>query len=185
MGAQPPRRWRRTPSPGTPGFAAAGGARGPAYDFLGHPGGDPALAARYLRRAGYRDGRYEGDAELLMVGVSGGNDQRAAEIARDSLERLGFKVKLRLTTADTMLTKFCGTPARACTSVRTSSGSATSPTPRPCWPRRSAAGASPRQGNTNVSQLDVPVIDRAMAGAARVVEARRRAAAWGRLMTGW
>jgi peptide/nickel transport system substrate-binding protein len=165
--------------PGTPGFAAAGGQRGPAYDFLAHPGGDPALAARYLRRAGFPGGRYEGDEELLMVGVSGGNDQRAAEIARDSLERLGFKVKLRLTTPETMLGKFCGTPSarvHVCPNLFWVRDFADAQTV--LAPTFSGQSIAP-QGNTNVSQLDLPAIDRAMVGAARAVDPRRRAVAWG------
>jgi peptide/nickel transport system substrate-binding protein len=165
--------------PGTPGFAAAGGDGGPPYDFLAHPQGDRSVAARYLRRAGYAGGRYEGDAELLMVGVAGGNDQRAAEIARDNLERLGFKVKLRLTTADTMLTKFCGTPSarvHVCPNLFWVRDFADAQTV--LAPTFNGDSIAP-QGNTNVSQLDVPAIDRAMAGASLAVDPRGRARAWG------
>jgi peptide/nickel transport system substrate-binding protein len=165
--------------PGTPGFAAAGGHRGPGDDFVAHPGGDVSLAARYLRRAGYASGRYEGDTELLMVGVAGGNDQRAAEIARNSLERLGFKVKLRLATAETMLTRFCGTPSarvHVCPNLFWVRDFADAQTV--LAPTFSGESIAP-QGNTNVSQLDVPAIDRAMARAARAVDPRSRAEAWG------
>lgn len=46
--------------PGVPGFAEAGGNQRSPLDFLASPGPRPRLAARYLRRAGYRSGRYTG-----------------------------------------------------------------------------------------------------------------------------
>ena len=47
--------------PGLPGFEEAGGSDGFGLDFMSKPGGDPALAAEYFRKAGFASGRYEGD----------------------------------------------------------------------------------------------------------------------------
>jgi peptide/nickel transport system substrate-binding protein len=165
--------------PGTPGYDEAGGARGAGYDFLAHPRGDPALAARYLRMAGYRSGRYEGNETILTVGVVGGNDQRAAEIAQATLERLGFKVKLRLVNLVTMFTTFCGTPRRQVHVC-----------PNAGWYRDFADGQTMLdptfngdsilgEGNSNFSLLDVPGINRAMAKARLIVDPDERAKAWG------
>lgn len=96
--------------PGIPGFEQSGGARGLGLDFLANPRGDARLAGEYMRRAGYQGGRYDGDGPILMVGVRGGAAQREAEIARAQLEKLGFEVDLRLTTEDTMYTRFCNVP---------------------------------------------------------------------------
>jgi peptide/nickel transport system substrate-binding protein len=173
--------------PGTPGYAEAGGARGPGYDFLANPGGNLGLAARYLRRAGYRAGRYDGSATILAVGVVGGNDERAAEVAQASLERLGFKVKLRLVSFETMYLTLCGAP-RAQVQV----------CPDASWTRDFADGQTMldptfngqsilESGNSNFSLLDDPSIDRAMARARLTIDPAARAKAWGavdRMVTG-
>jgi peptide/nickel transport system substrate-binding protein len=96
--------------PGLLGFDEAGGLKGPGIDFLSHPDGDAALAAEYFKKAGYSSGKYEGNEELLMVGTSEGVAQKAAEVAKENFEKMGFKVRLRLVTQDSMYTKFCNSP---------------------------------------------------------------------------
>ena len=96
--------------PGNPGFDEAGGTSGPDLDFNRNPKGDLAVAAKYCRAAGYASGRYEGDDEVLMVGPAGGSGQATSEVAQAQLERLGFKVRLRLAGQDTLVTKFLGVP---------------------------------------------------------------------------
>ncbi len=168
-------------APGIPGFDEAGGEAGPGVDFLRAPGGDAELAAAYMRRAGYASGRYEGDEELLMVGVSEGVPQRTAEVAQDGLEQLGFDVELRLATQDAMYTRFCGTP-----------GANVAICPNISWGKDFADGQtflSPLfdgdninpQGNANTSELDVPAINRAMDAAQLLTDPGERAAAWGRI----
>ena len=165
--------------PGTPGFQEAGGAAGPELDFLGDPRGDRTLAARYLRKAGYDSGRYEGDGQILMVGIAGGASQSAAEVAEHSLERLGFDVKLRLVSFEALISRFCGSP-RAQVHV----------CPNFSWARDFADGqtildatfngeAIVAAGNSNQSQLDEPAINQAMLRARLVVDPSKRAKAWG------
>jgi peptide/nickel transport system substrate-binding protein len=96
--------------PGLLGFDEAGGVQGPGIDFMSKPAGDPALAAEYFKKAGYASGKYEGNEELLMVGTSEGVAQKAAEVAKENFEKLGFKIRLRLVTQDAMYTKFCNSP---------------------------------------------------------------------------
>ena len=167
--------------PGTPGFAAAGGTKGPGFDFLARPDGNPGLAARYMQKAGYKSGRYEGKQEILMVGVSGGNEQRAAEVAEDGFRRLGFKTRLVLVSMDVMAGKFCGTPSahvQVCPSI--------------VWVRDFADAQTVLDptfngenivpvGNVNFSQLNVPAINRAMAKAHVIVDPAARAHAWGEI----
>ena len=165
--------------PGTPGFAEAGGAKGPGLDFLARPDGDVGLAARYLRKAGYSSGRYEGEGEILMIGVSGGNDELAAEVAQEDLARLGFKVRLRLVTMDVMATKFCGTPSahvQVCPNIFWVRDFADAQTMLD--PTFNGDNILPR-GNVNISELDVPAINNAMAKARLIVDPTARAKAWG------
>jgi peptide/nickel transport system substrate-binding protein len=69
-----------------------------------------ALSAEYFKKAGYASGKYEGNEELLMVGTSEGVAQKAAEVAKENFEKMGFKIRLRLVTQDSMYTKFCNSP---------------------------------------------------------------------------
>ena len=96
--------------PEVPGFDEAGGLEGPGIDFMSKPAGDAALSAEYFKKAGYASGKYEGNEELLMVGTSEGVAQKAAEVAKENFEKMGFKVRLRLVTQDAMYTKFCNSP---------------------------------------------------------------------------
>jgi peptide/nickel transport system substrate-binding protein len=96
--------------PGVPGFAQAGGLSGTGLDYLRHPGGNLALARSYLRKAGFRSGRYRGPP-ILEVGDNSADGRSESEIAQAQLAKLGFSVKLRLVAKDTMLTKFCDVPA--------------------------------------------------------------------------
>jgi len=166
--------------PGMPGFEQAGGERGTGVDYLAAPSGDPAVAASYLKQAGFADGRYSGP-EILMVGPVDGNGRRISEIAKGALEKLGFDVKLRLLSQEIVQTKYCGYPA-----------SAVAVCPNVGWARDFADGQSfldptfngdniQPVGNANVSQLDVPEINAAIARAATLTDPDERAEAWARV----
>ena len=55
----------------------------------------PAVAANYMKAAGFASGRYEGEP-ILMVGPSSGNGKAISQIAKQAFESIGFDVKLRL-----------------------------------------------------------------------------------------
>jgi peptide/nickel transport system substrate-binding protein len=165
-------------SPDIPGFDEAGGFEGPGLDFLQAPGGDPELAAKYFRDAGYASGRYEGGDELTMVGTSEGVAEAAAEVAKENFEKLGFTVKLRLVTQDTMITRFCAVPSADVAIC-----------PNLAWGKDFADGQtilSPLfngesiapQNNPNTAELDDPAINEAMADAAVLTDPADRAEAW-------
>jgi peptide/nickel transport system substrate-binding protein len=86
--------------PGTPGHDEAGGAEGPRYDWLARPDGDLAVAASYLRRAGFADGRYTGrPIEAFTAG-----DHRSlvvAQAVRRRLALIGMDLRLRVVSAAT------------------------------------------------------------------------------------
>ena len=96
--------------PGQPGFAQAGGAKGPGYDFMTKPQGDMALAAQYMKKAGYPSGKYTGGETLTMVSDNATQQMNVSEVAAQQFEKLGFKVKLKGVTRDSMYTKFCQVP---------------------------------------------------------------------------
>jgi peptide/nickel transport system substrate-binding protein len=164
--------------PGVPGFEQAGGFDGFGLDFMSEPGGDPALAAEYFKRAGYESGRYEGDDELLMVGTSEGVAQKAAEIAKENFEKLGFKVRLRLVTLDAMFTKFCNLPsANVAICPNVSWGKDFGDPQTVLDPTFNGDNIIP-QLNSNWPELDVPEINAAMREASLLTDLRERAEAW-------
>jgi peptide/nickel transport system substrate-binding protein len=167
--------------PGLPGFEEAGGLKGPGLDFMSHPAGDLNLAAEYFKKAGYASGKYEGGRELLMVGTSEGVAEKAAEVAKENFEKMGFKIRLRLVTQDAMYTRFCNSPPANVAIC-----------PNVSWGKDFADGQTildptfngkniVQQGNSNWPELDVPEINAAMAKAELLTDPQERAQAWGKI----
>jgi peptide/nickel transport system substrate-binding protein len=81
--------------PGVPGFTEAGGLRGPRRGLYDRPRGSVRRAARFLRRAGYRSGRFTGRRALVVITPDDPAARSAEAIVRRSLTRLGFRVRFR------------------------------------------------------------------------------------------
>jgi peptide/nickel transport system substrate-binding protein len=96
--------------PGQPGFDEAGGTQGPGDDFMSKPGGDMALAAEYMKKAGYPSGKYTGGGTFSAVSDSATQQKNVAEVAQQQFAKLGFNVKTRYVVRNTMYTKFCQVP---------------------------------------------------------------------------
>jgi len=96
--------------PGQPGFDEAGGKGGPGVDFLAKPQGDMALAAEYMKKAGYKSGKYTGSETFTAVSDNATQQRNVAEVAQAQFAKLGFKVKTRYVVRNTMYTKFCQVP---------------------------------------------------------------------------
>jgi peptide/nickel transport system substrate-binding protein len=166
--------------PGIPGFEEAGGMKGPGMDFMtadGKP--NPQLSAEYFKKAGYASGRYEGKDELLMVGTSEGVAQKAAEIAKENFERMGFKVRLRLVTQDAMYTRFCNVPsAKVAICPNVSWGKDFTDAQSELDPTFNGENIIP-QGNSNWPQLDDKALNAEMEKAKLLTDPAERAKAWG------
>jgi peptide/nickel transport system substrate-binding protein len=164
--------------PGTSGFDEAGGMDGPGDDFLNKTGApNLQLAAEYFKKAGFASGKYNGPP-ILMVGTNEGVGAKAAEVAKENFEKLGFTVKLRQVNTNTMYTRYCGIPSAKVAVC-----------PNVGWIRDFADGQTildPTfngknildQGNTNWPQLNVPAINKAM-DQGELAPADQRAQAWG------
>jgi peptide/nickel transport system substrate-binding protein len=101
--------------PDLPGFAEAGGHDGfPDIDYFnkGNASGNRALAAKYLKKAGYKIGKYNGSRRLLLVGANSDPGKAQIEVAASQLRKLGFKVRLRLVPQDAVYTDWCQVPAK-------------------------------------------------------------------------
>jgi peptide/nickel transport system substrate-binding protein len=167
-------------TPGIQGFDEAGGMAGPGFDFLKNPSGDPTLAASYLKKAGFKNGKYSGPT-LLMVADNSANQKAAAQVALNSFEKLGFKINFRPVTRDTMYSKFCSVP-----------GSKTPICPSVGWlkdfpdpqtmldPTFNGKNILPAN-SSNWPQLNVPAINKAMDSAETIIDPAARAKAWGQI----
>jgi peptide/nickel transport system substrate-binding protein len=169
--------------PGIPGFEEAGGPAGPGDDFvsLATPRGNPALAAKYMRQAGYPSGRYTGDEQFLVVAGNSPSEKLVVQVVQAQLEKLGFRIRLRFVPSDALVTDWCTVPSRKV--LACGSGLAwfkDFPDPQsmlqPVFDGKAIAPA----GNSNYSQLDDPAINTAMAKAVYLRgDARRQA--WARI----
>ena len=165
--------------PGVPGFEEAGGLKGPGIDFMSKPNGDQALSAEYFKKAGYPSGKYTGGKSLLMVGTSEGVAQKAAEVAKQNFENMGFKVTLRLVTQDSMYTKFCNSP-KAQVAICPNVGWLKDFSDAQTYLDPTFNGENILQtGNSNWSQLNDKALNAQMDKAKLLTDPKERAQAWG------
>jgi peptide/nickel transport system substrate-binding protein len=164
--------------PEVPGFEEAGGLEGPGIDFMSHPAGDAALSAEYFKKAGYASGKYEGTESILMVGTSEGVAEKAALVAKENFEKMGFKINLKLVTQDAMYTKFCNSPPAhvvICPNVGWLKDFSDAQT----YLDPTFNGDNILQtGNSNWSQLDDPELNKMMNDAKTITDPQERADAW-------
>jgi len=164
--------------PEMPGFEEAGGLEGPGIDFMSNPAGDTELSAEYFRKAGYESGKYDGTEEILMVGTSDGVAQKAAEVAKENFEKMGFKIRLRLVTQDSMYTKFCNEP-KAKVAICPNVGWLKDFSDPQTYLDPTFNGDNILEtGNVNWSQLDVPELNQEMNEAKLLTDPQERADAW-------
>jgi len=164
--------------PGVIGFAEAGGLNGTGVDFLAHPQGDRALAARYMQAAGYPSGRYTGGQTVQIVGLAGAPDSDDAQVFQQALQDLGFRTSLKLVDSSVMYAKFCSLPrarVQACSNVGWARDFAD---PQTVLDVAFNGNDIFPENNPNFSQLNDPAINRAMARAELLVGQQQRASAW-------
>jgi peptide/nickel transport system substrate-binding protein len=165
-------------TPNLAGFDAGGGDAGTGADFLKNPSGDPAVAAQYLKKAGFSNGKYSGP-KLLMAADNSTNQKAAAQVVLNGFQKLGFDINFRPVPRGTMYSKFCSVPS-AQTPICPSVG----------WlkdfddpqtmvdPTFNGKNIVP-SGNVNWPQLNDPKLNKAMDAAELIVDPSQRATAWG------
>jgi peptide/nickel transport system substrate-binding protein len=170
--------------PGVPGFEEAGGLKGPQgseFDFVQNPKGDPALAAKYMKKAGFSSGKCEGDCDVTMVSDDVPPGKDTATVLKDQLEQLGFKVTLQPVTHDVMYTKFCDVPKNTpdmCPNVAW--GKDFSDAQSLLDPTFNGEAIVP-SNNTNWPLLDDPKINKAIDAARLINDPGERASAWAKV----
>jgi peptide/nickel transport system substrate-binding protein len=167
-------------APGAPGFEAAGGEKGPDVDFLANPRGDMAVAGEYLKKAGHASGKYSGPP-ITMIGDNADPAAKTAQVALQAFQKLGFDVKFRAVSHETMYSKFCNVPRQkvhVCPNVGW----------LPDFPDGYAwlyvpfnGKAIQAENNANWSQFDDPQVNAAMEKAQEETDEGKREEAWGEI----
>jgi peptide/nickel transport system substrate-binding protein len=167
-------------TPGEIGFDEAGGMAGPGYDWLKNPSGDMALAQSYLKKAGFKSGKYSGP-QITMVADNSTNQKTAAERVLNGFQQLGFKVNFRPVTRDTMYSKYCSSPKNepeVCPSVGWLKDF---PDPQSMLDPTFNGKAIVQSNNSNWPQLNDPKINKAIAKAEVLIDPTARAKAWAQI----
>jgi len=165
-----------------PGFEEAGGLEGdPNLDFLQSPTGDPQVAAKYMKKAGYSSGKCEGNCDITMIGDDAPPGQDTATVFKDELEQLGFNVSFQPVEHTVMYTKFCSVPSNqpnVCPNVGWikdfNDGQAMIDIPF-------NGGTINPSNNSNWPRLDDPEINKLLAQAKLITDPAQRAQAYGEL----
>jgi peptide/nickel transport system substrate-binding protein len=161
--------------PGFPGYTQAGGAR-PFVDFLAHPAGDAALAHRYMRRAGYADGRYHGSARLVIVTIRDPESRAFDAVLRRAFAIVGIPVRLRVFSPAASNAECARRAARI--AVCDSGWFADFPDPQTMLQPVFDGRAIIPTGSPNLSFIDNRQINAAIDRAKQAVGAADRARAW-------
>jgi peptide/nickel transport system substrate-binding protein len=167
--------------PMIPGFDEAGGFKGPGYDFLANPNGDPQLAAKYMKKAGYPSGKYTGNQSLLLMGENSGVDKKQSEVAYDIFKKLGFNVTLRQVSSDVMYTRFCNVPDSGYAICSTVGWLKDFNDPQSILDVPFNGENIVATNNSNWPLLNDPAINAAMDKAKLISDPQERAAAWGKI----
>jgi peptide/nickel transport system substrate-binding protein len=165
--------------PNFPGFEEAGGEKGAGVDYLANPNGDQQVAAKYMRKAGFKSGKYEGDKPILVIGENAGVDKQVSEVVRDIFTKMGFKVNLRLVSSDTAYTKFCNVPATNYNVCETTGWAKDFNDPQAMLDVPFNGASIVPTNNSNWPLLDVPAVNQALDKAKLVSDPTERLKVWG------
>lgn len=164
--------------PGVTGFVQAGGYPGPQTGFNINVDGDLAVAEKYMKAAGYKNGKYQGNQTVQIVSATGGADPAVASLLKSDLSQLGFRTRLRFIDQSAMYARYCGVYGQnidACSAIGVTRGFADALTV--LYP--TFYGSSIESTNSsNVGQVNDPQINAAIKIAALFADPVARAQAW-------
>jgi len=166
--------------PTIPGYDEAGGAKGTGADYLANPSGDPAVAAKYMKLAGFPSGKANGE-KVVMLGENDSPAKETAQITRDAIASLGFDVSFRLLDQSTLYSKFCGVRTEL-EKIDVCGFAGWLPDfsdPYAMLTANFYGKSITAVNNSNASLFDDPAVNAAMDKAALIADAGDRAKAWG------
>jgi peptide/nickel transport system substrate-binding protein len=167
--------------PEIPGFEEAGGLKGPQVDYNDYPEGNAAVAAKYMKLAGFPSGKYTGGKTLQIVGTNESPSSEDAEIVNQTLKNLGFQTKLTLVEASVMYSKYCGTPAEEIDVCPSVGWVADFGDPQAVLDVAFNGKNIVSTGNNNWGQVNDPEINKAMEAAELVSGVKARGEAWAQI----
>jgi peptide/nickel transport system substrate-binding protein len=167
--------------PTIPGFEQSGGVAGPKFDFNEHTEGDPAVAEKYMKLAGFPSGKYTGGETITIVGSKGNPAEQDAEIVNSTLKSMGFNTKFSLVSVATMYAKFCNVPKEEITICPSVGWIADFADPQTVLNITFNGKYINETGNVNWPQANVPAINEAMKAGELIVGQSARAAAWAKI----
>jgi peptide/nickel transport system substrate-binding protein len=165
--------------PGLGGFEQAGGY-GTKLDFYKNPNGDPALATKYMKAAGFPSGKYTGP-KVTMVGDNMPPASKTGEAFLQVLKGLGFNVQYRQVPHDVMYSKFCQVPSakvNICPNVGW--GKDFFDPESMINPTFNGKNIVP-SGNVNYPQLNDPKLNAEMSAAQQLTDPTQRNNAWAKI----
>ena len=167
--------------PGIPGFEEAGGLKGTGVDYLAKPTGDAALAAEYLKKAGFESGKFSGPP-ITMISSNDSPGKESAAVVRRALESIGFQVKQR-SLDQSAFYDLCQT-LEDLKRIDVCMNFGWLPDfidPFAMLNSNFNGDAIVPEGNNNPSLQDDPAINKAMNEAALIADDAERAKAWGEI----
>jgi peptide/nickel transport system substrate-binding protein len=176
--------------PGIPGFDEAGGLKqNTDLDFFKSPTGNPAVAKKYMLAAKQRDpslpidanGKWTGSEKFLTIAANADPAEKTAQAFQNQIEQLGFQLKLRIVSQDTLFTKFCGLPRANVALCPNVGWFKDFSDPQAMLDATFNGDNILQQGNVNWPELNVSAINRAMKQAAPVPVGAARNKAWARI----
>ena len=167
-------------SPGVGGFQDAGGVKGPGFDFTSNPHADLPLAESYMKKAGYRTGKYTGPP-LLTYSDNESPAKETGEVFQAELAKLGFKLEFHEVPHGDLSPKFCGAPKAAVAICPTLGWGPDFFSPQsmidPLFNGKNITGS----GNVNTAQVDDPRLNAAIEKAKTITDPAKADKAWGAL----
>jgi peptide/nickel transport system substrate-binding protein len=166
--------------PGVAGFDEAGGVKGPGFDFSSSPTANIPLAQSYLKKAGFKSGKYTGPP-LLTIADNQAPAKQTAEAFQSQVGKIGIKLQFREVPHSTLLSKFCLVPKANVAICPTLGWGADFFTAQSFIdPLFNGKNIVP-SGNVNTAEVNDPKLNAEIDKAKHLTDATAAAKAWGKL----
>jgi peptide/nickel transport system substrate-binding protein len=124
---------------------------------------------------------HAGKERILAVATNADPNKKVAEVFQGQIEKLGFKLNLRLVPRDTEITRFCSVPKQNVPLCPTLGWFKDFTDPQSMLDPTFNGENILQQGNVNWPELDVPAINEAMEKASILPIGKERNRAWARI----
>jgi peptide/nickel transport system substrate-binding protein len=163
--------------PGVGGFDEAGGEKGPGFDFVSSDTANVPLAKKYMQKAGYKNGMYDGPP-LATVSDNVAPAKETGEAFQEQVKKIGIKLQLREVPRATLLSKFCNVPASKTAICPTLGWGADFFSPQSFFdPLFNGKNIVP-SGNVNTAQVNDPELNKKIEATKHVADPSQNAKSW-------